>query len=93
MRLLTIGCLRALSLKLKSVHVPPGDSIFHRGDILTAIYFVGQGTLEISRDDIVVAILGMVTVAVVSHSFKVLVVVIRFVNFPCAPMSPCHLSY
>ena len=63
--MLMIGCLRALSLKLKSVHVPPGDAIFHRGDVMPAIYFVGQGTIEISREDVVVAILGIVNICAV----------------------------
>lgn len=76
MRMLTIGCLRALSVKLKSVHIPPGDAIFHQGDLLPAIYFIEQGTIEVSRDEIVVAILGMVIVGVVSRSFNVLVCVL-----------------
>ena len=52
------GCLRALSMKFKTTHVPPGDTLVHRGDILTALYFVSRGSIEILRDDIVVAILG-----------------------------------
>lgn len=52
------GFLRALSMKLKTVHIPPGDAIVHQGDQLPAIYFVGKGTIEISRDNIVCAILG-----------------------------------
>lgn len=55
---LCTGFLRALSMKLKTVHIPPGDAIVHQGDQLTAIYFVGKGTIEISRDNIVCAILG-----------------------------------
>ncbi|XP_061180002.1 potassium voltage-gated channel subfamily H member 6-like [Saccostrea echinata] len=52
------GCLRALSMKFKTTHVPPGDTLVHRGDVLTALYFVSRGSIEILRDDIVVAILG-----------------------------------
>lgn len=52
------GCLRALSMKFKTTHVPPGDTLVHRGDILTALYFVSRGSIEILKDDIVVAILG-----------------------------------
>ncbi|XP_053373447.1 potassium voltage-gated channel subfamily H member 7-like isoform X2 [Mercenaria mercenaria] len=52
------GCLRALSMKFKTTHVPPGDTLVHMGDILTALYFVSRGSIEILRDDIVVAILG-----------------------------------
>ena len=52
------GCLRALSMKYKTTHVPPGDTLVHRGDVLTALYFVSRGSIEILKDDIVVAILG-----------------------------------
>ena len=55
------GCLRALSMKFKTTHVPPGDTLVHRGDILTALYFVSRGSIEILKDDIVVAILGKIT--------------------------------
>ncbi|XP_025096460.1 potassium voltage-gated channel subfamily H member 6-like isoform X3 [Pomacea canaliculata] len=52
------GCLRALSMKFKTTHVPPGDTLVHRGDVLSALYFISRGSIEILRDDIVVAILG-----------------------------------
>ena len=52
------GCLRALSMKFKSTHAPPGDTLIHPGDILDAIYFIARGSIEILRDDIVMAILG-----------------------------------
>lgn len=52
------GCLRTLSMRFKTTHVPPGDTLVHRGDVLTAIYFISRGSIEILRDDIVVAILG-----------------------------------
>ncbi|XP_050397307.2 potassium voltage-gated channel subfamily H member 6 isoform X2 [Patella vulgata] len=52
------GCLRALSLKFKSTHAPPADTLVHPGDIITAIYFIARGSLEILKDDIVMAILG-----------------------------------
>ena len=51
------GCLRMLALRFNSTHVPPGDTLIHKGDNLTAIYFIARGTLEISHDDEVLAIL------------------------------------
>lgn len=51
------GCLRALSMKFKTTHAPPGDTLVHRGDVLTSIYFISRGTIEIVKDDIVMAIL------------------------------------
>ncbi|CAH1998838.1 unnamed protein product [Acanthoscelides obtectus] len=52
------GCLRALSLKFKTTHAPPGDTLVHRGDVLTSLYFISRGSIEILRDDNVMAILG-----------------------------------
>ncbi|XP_032670630.1 potassium voltage-gated channel subfamily H member 2 isoform X9 [Odontomachus brunneus] len=52
------GCLRALSLKFKTTHAPPGDTLVHRGDVLTCLYFISRGSIEILKDDIVMAILG-----------------------------------
>ncbi|GFR68695.1 potassium voltage-gated channel subfamily H member 7 [Elysia marginata] len=52
------GCLRTLSMKFKTTHVPPGDTLVHRGDVLSALYFISRGSIEILKDDIVVAILG-----------------------------------
>ncbi|XP_076256580.1 potassium voltage-gated channel seizure isoform X4 [Rhynchophorus ferrugineus] len=52
------GCLRALTLKFKTTHAPPGDTLVHRGDVLTSLYFISRGSIEILRDDIVMAILG-----------------------------------
>ncbi|CAK9801234.1 Potassium voltage-gated channel subfamily H member 6 [Anthophora plagiata] len=52
------GCLRALSLKFKTTHAPPGDTLVHRGDVLTSLYFISRGSIEILKGDVVMAILG-----------------------------------
>ncbi|XP_053706933.1 potassium voltage-gated channel subfamily H member 6a [Synchiropus splendidus] len=52
------GCLRALAMRFRTTHAPPGDTLVHSGDILTALYFISRGSIEILRDDVVVAILG-----------------------------------
>uniref|UniRef100_A0A672S8B9 Potassium voltage-gated channel subfamily H member 7-like n=1 Tax=Sinocyclocheilus grahami TaxID=75366 RepID=A0A672S8B9_SINGR len=54
----TQGCLRALAMRFKTTHAPPGDTLVHCGDVLTALYFLSGGSIEILKDDIVVAILG-----------------------------------
>ena len=46
-------------MKFKSTHAPPGDTLIHPGDILECIYFIARGSIEILKDDIVMAILGM----------------------------------
>ncbi|XP_076628162.1 potassium voltage-gated channel seizure isoform X2 [Colletes latitarsis] len=52
------GCLRVLSLKFKTTHAPPGDTLVHRGDVLTSLYFISRGSIEILKNDVVMAILG-----------------------------------
>ncbi|XP_021068740.1 potassium voltage-gated channel subfamily H member 6 isoform X2 [Mus pahari] len=52
------GCLRALAIKFKTTHAPPGDTVVHLGDVLSTLYFISRGSIEILRDDVVVAILG-----------------------------------
>uniref|UniRef100_A0A674MYM0 Potassium voltage-gated channel subfamily H member 7 n=1 Tax=Takifugu rubripes TaxID=31033 RepID=A0A674MYM0_TAKRU len=54
----TKGCLRALAMRFRTTHAPPGDTLVHSGDVLTALYFLCRGSIEILKDDIVVAILG-----------------------------------
>uniref|UniRef100_UPI003AAF5DB7 voltage-gated inwardly rectifying potassium channel KCNH7-like n=1 Tax=Centroberyx gerrardi TaxID=166262 RepID=UPI003AAF5DB7 len=54
----TKGCLRALAMRFQTIHAPPGDTLVHSGDVLTALYFLSRGSIEILKDDIVVAILG-----------------------------------
>lgn len=54
-----IRCIyRALSLKFKTTHAPPGDTLVHKGDVLTSLYFIARGSIEILKDDVVMAILG-----------------------------------
>uniref|UniRef100_A0A1I7RQL5 Cyclic nucleotide-binding domain-containing protein n=1 Tax=Bursaphelenchus xylophilus TaxID=6326 RepID=A0A1I7RQL5_BURXY len=53
------GCLRALSLRFRTTHSPPGDTLVHRGDILTGLFFIARGSVEIvDQHDQVVGILG-----------------------------------
>ncbi|RWS23514.1 potassium voltage-gated channel subfamily H member 7-like protein, partial [Leptotrombidium deliense] len=52
------GCLRALSMKFKTTHAPPGDTLVHRGDVLISLYFIARGTIEITNNENVVSILG-----------------------------------
>ncbi|XP_075164882.1 potassium voltage-gated channel seizure isoform X2 [Haematobia irritans] len=52
------GCLRALSLKFKTTHAPPGDVLVHKGDVLTSLFFIARGSIEIQRDNTTIVILG-----------------------------------
>ncbi|KAM4624483.1 voltage-gated inwardly rectifying potassium channel KCNH6, partial [Polymixia lowei] len=51
------ACLRALAMRFKMVHVPPGDTVIHYGDILDSIFFISRGSIQVIKDDVVVAIL------------------------------------
>ena len=50
--------LRALSMKFKTTHAPPGDTLVHQGDVIVSLYFISRGSIEIVKDDVVMAILG-----------------------------------
>ena len=50
---------RALSMKFKTTHAPPGDTLVHQGDVIVSLYFIARGSIEIVKDDIVMAILGI----------------------------------
>uniref|UniRef100_A0A668AH63 Potassium voltage-gated channel, subfamily H (eag-related), member 6b n=1 Tax=Myripristis murdjan TaxID=586833 RepID=A0A668AH63_9TELE len=52
------ACLRALAMRFKTVHAPPGDTLIHSGDILDSLFFISRGSIQVIRDDVVVAILG-----------------------------------
>ena len=45
-------------MKFKTTHAPPGDTLVHQGDVIVSLYFIARGSIEIVKDDIVMAILG-----------------------------------
>lgn len=52
------GCLRSLSLHIKTSFCAPGEYLLRQGDALQASYFVCSGSLEVLKDNVVLAILG-----------------------------------
>ncbi|XP_068505571.1 DNA mismatch repair protein Msh2 isoform X4 [Syngnathus scovelli] len=52
------GCLRSLSLHIKTSFCVPGEYLIRQGDALHANYFVCSGSLEVLKDGVVLAILG-----------------------------------
>uniref|UniRef100_A0A3Q3MUS8 Voltage-gated delayed rectifier potassium channel KCNH4 n=1 Tax=Mastacembelus armatus TaxID=205130 RepID=A0A3Q3MUS8_9TELE len=52
------GCLRSLSLNIKTSFCVPGEYLIRQGDALPANYFVCSGSLEVLKDNTVLAILG-----------------------------------
>lgn len=55
----TPGCLRSISLKLRTTHCPPGDFIIHNGDEIKNLYWISRGTAEVLQNDSITAILGL----------------------------------
>uniref|UniRef100_A0A1I8GSH9 Potassium voltage-gated channel subfamily H member 2 n=1 Tax=Macrostomum lignano TaxID=282301 RepID=A0A1I8GSH9_9PLAT len=52
------GCLKAIAQQILTVFCRPEEYIVHSGDVLKYIYFVVNGSMEILKDNMVVAILG-----------------------------------
>ncbi|XP_069761064.1 voltage-gated delayed rectifier potassium channel KCNH4-like [Narcine bancroftii] len=52
------GCLRSLSLHIKTSFCAPGEYLIRQGDALQANYFVCSGSMEVLKDNMVLAILG-----------------------------------
>jgi CRP-like cAMP-binding protein len=56
-------------MQFKTTHAPPGDTLIHPGDILTSIYFMARGSIEILKDNTVMAILGNIISFITFHRF------------------------
>lgn len=54
------GCLRSLSLHIKTSFCAPGEYLIRHGDALHAQHFVCSGSLEVLKDGMVLAILGTI---------------------------------
>ncbi|XP_075169112.1 eag-like K[+] channel [Haematobia irritans] len=52
------GCLKLLSLHIKTNFCAPGEYLIHKGDALNYIYYLCNGSMEVMKDEMVVAILG-----------------------------------
>ena len=52
------GCLKAIAMQIKPMFCAPGEYVIHKADAINCIYFVCNGSLEILKDGMVVAILG-----------------------------------
>ncbi|MGH0158079.1 UNVERIFIED_CONTAM: hypothetical protein FKN15_050567 [Acipenser sinensis] len=52
------GCLRSLSLHIKTSFCAPGEYLLRQGDALQAVFLVCSGSMEVLKDDMVLAILG-----------------------------------
>lgn len=63
------GCLKAIAMLVKPMFCAPGEYIIHKGDAFNCIYFVCNGSMEILKDGMVVAILGAFINPWINHKF------------------------
>ncbi|XP_076679483.1 eag-like K[+] channel isoform X4 [Andrena cerasifolii] len=52
------GCLKLLSLRIGNNFCAPGEFLIHKGDALSYIYYLCNGSMEVVQNNMVVAILG-----------------------------------
>ena len=52
------GCRKAIAMQITPTFCTPGEYVLHRGDAVSGIYCVCNGSMEVLRDGMVVAILG-----------------------------------
>ncbi|KAL6261749.1 hypothetical protein P5V15_006838 [Pogonomyrmex californicus] len=52
------GCLKLLSLHIRNNFCAPGEFLVHKGDALSYIYYLCNGSMEVVQNSMVVAILG-----------------------------------
>ncbi|XP_055619058.1 potassium voltage-gated channel subfamily H member 8 isoform X2 [Toxorhynchites rutilus septentrionalis] len=52
------GCLKLLSLHIKANFCAPGEYLIHKGDALSYIFYICNGSMEVMQNNMVVAILG-----------------------------------
>jgi len=53
------GFLKTVAMSIEPLFCAPGEYIIHTADAIHGIYYVGSGSLEILKDSMVVAILGL----------------------------------
>ena len=56
------GCLKSISLKIKTSFCAPDEYLVHKGDVLQNIFYLSNGSMEVVQDGMVVAILGEIFV-------------------------------
>lgn len=52
------GFIKAVAVQVKSMFCAPGELLILRGDAINYIYFLCNGSMEILKNGMVVAILG-----------------------------------
>ncbi|XP_048237827.1 potassium voltage-gated channel subfamily H member 8-like isoform X1 [Haliotis rufescens] len=54
----TQGCLKSITLQTRRIFCAPGEFLLHKGDAVNYIYYLCSGSMEVLKEEMVVAILG-----------------------------------
>ncbi|KAL5005757.1 hypothetical protein ScPMuIL_016915 [Solemya velum] len=54
----TQGCLKSVSIQTRRAFCAPAEALVHKGDAVNYVYLLCSGSMEILKEDMVVAILG-----------------------------------
>ncbi len=73
-------------MKFKTTHAPPGDTLIHQGDVIMSLYFISNGSMEIVKDDVVMAILGNSNMIHINPQLSNGCCVLTFGSRQCAPL-------
>ena len=52
------GCIKMLSLQVRTVYIGPGEVLLAQNDVINAIYYIASGSMEVLQGESVAAILG-----------------------------------
>lgn len=56
------GCLRMLSPQVRTVFIGPGEVLLSQNDVINAIYYIANGSMEVLQGESVAAILGKIII-------------------------------
>ena len=63
------GCLKLLSLHIRSNFCAPEEYLIRKGDALSYIYYLCNGSMEVEQNNMVVAILGKLLTKLIQHIY------------------------
>ena len=60
------GCIKMLSLQVRTVYIGPGEVLLGQNDVINALYYIASGSMEVLQGESVAAILGKCIYFIVS---------------------------
>ena len=60
------GCIKMLSLQVRTVYIGPGEVLLAQNDVINALYYIASGSMEVLQGESVAAILGKCIYFIVS---------------------------